>query len=240
MITIDFQRLNIFPGSKILDIGCGEGRHIAKAWEQPGNTCIGADRSHQDLIACRDKLILHEAFSSSASYPSTWALSAADITTLPFPDHIFDIVICSEVLEHIPNEEAAISEIIRILKPGGTLVISVPRYWCEKICWRLSHAYCHTRGGHIRIYKKNQLIKVITRRKLFFLNHHYAHSLHTPFWWIKCLTGLNKKNTLVSLYHRFLIWDIMKKPFITRFMDRLLNPIMGKSVVLYFEKRKIH
>jgi len=42
---------------------------------------------------------------------------------------------------------------------------------------------------------------------------------------------------IVNLYHRFLTWDIMKKPAATRFFDKLLNPVAGKSLVLYFTKK---
>ncbi|MEZ4579478.1 MAG: hypothetical protein R2875_16145 [Desulfobacterales bacterium] len=65
---------------------------------------------------------------------------------------------------------------------------------------------------------------------------HYAHSLHT-YWWLKCLVGPERCDSLpVNLYHRLLSWDIMEKPKITRQMDRLLNPVCGKSLVLYFRK----
>ena len=66
---------------------------------------------------------------------------------------------------------------------------------------------------------------------------HWAHSLHTPYWWLKCVVGPQRKDhLLVNLYHRFLTWDIMHQPQITRFFDKLLNPLLGKSLVLYFIK----
>ncbi|NIA10054.1 MAG: hypothetical protein GWP10_10085 [Nitrospiraceae bacterium] len=66
---------------------------------------------------------------------------------------------------------------------------------------------------------------------------HYAHSIHSPFWWLKCLAGLDRTDFFpVKLYHKFLVWDIMKKPFITKLIDRLLNPLMGKSLVVYCRK----
>jgi hypothetical protein len=64
-----------------------------------------------------------------------------------------------------------------------------------------------------------------------------AHSLHAPFWWLKCLVGPDRKDSsAVNLYHRFLTWDIMKKPRVTGWLEKLLNPVMGKSLVLYFRK----
>jgi hypothetical protein len=66
---------------------------------------------------------------------------------------------------------------------------------------------------------------------------HFAHSLHAPFWWLKCLVGPDRTDSsAVDLYHRFLTWDMMKKPRVTGLIDKLLNPLMGKSLVLYFRK----
>jgi hypothetical protein len=66
---------------------------------------------------------------------------------------------------------------------------------------------------------------------------HHAHSLHTPFWWLKCLMGPDREEAgWVKLYRRFLTWDLMQKPCSTRFLERLLNPILGKSLVVYCKK----
>jgi hypothetical protein len=59
-----------------------------------------------------------------------------------------------------------------------------------------------------------------------------------PYWWLKCLfwqeDDPQAENWIVKQYHRFLVWDLMKQPWITRIADSLLNPILGKSVVMYF------
>ncbi|MGD9730928.1 MAG: class I SAM-dependent methyltransferase [Desulfamplus sp.] len=244
MITVDFKRLKLKRGAKVLDIGCGEGRHTAKAWEFPEVFCIGADMSHKDLLVSQQKLKLHQEFLPALKLEngSEWALSAADITFLPFGDSSFDIIICSEVMEHIHEEAKALEELKRILKPGGQLVLTVPRYLPEKICWKLSNEYCNTEGGHIRIYKKKELVQKVIPLGFEFQGSHYAHSLHAPFWWLKCIIGLNYSSSnvgskLVKLYHNMLVWDMMEKPFITGFMERILNPVIGKSVALYFVKR---
>jgi hypothetical protein len=46
----------------------------------------------------------------------------------------------------------------------------------------------------------------------------------------------NDGHPAVKLYHRFLVWDIMKKPLLTRALDRTLNPLISKSIVLYLKK----
>ncbi len=141
-------------------------------------------------------------------------------------------------MEHIHEEKRALAEIYRILKPSGILALSVPRYWPEKMCWKLSREYSRSRGGHIRIYRQKELIEKITALGLKPTGrHHYAHSLHTPYWWLKCLVGLNRTNSkTVNIYHTLLVWDLMKQPLITRFAEKVFNPLMGKSIVFYFHK----
>ncbi|HGY11524.1 MAG TPA: class I SAM-dependent methyltransferase [Desulfobacterales bacterium] len=236
MITINFNQLNIHPDDRILDIGCGEGRHTIEACRKNGTLCVGADFSFKNLIETKKKINFHQGINDLCC--KSIDLSCMDVTNLPFKNSSFDNVICSEVLEHIPDDKKAILELVRILKPGKTLAISVPRFWPEKICWRLSDEYFNANMGHVRIYKKAALIKVIESSGATYFASHYAHSIHTPFWWLKCFVGPNRTDSkAVNLYHRLLVWDLMKKPKSTAFIDRLLNPVLGKSLVLYFKKQ---
>lgn len=235
MITIDYDRLHIEAGDRLLDIGCGPGRHVCGACAEYSATVIGADVKLADLRQARTNLWLHESY--GGAFEGQWALCSADITALPFSDARFDHVICAEVMEHIPEDQHAAAELVRVLKPGGSLAVSVPRYLPEKICWWLSDQYANTEGGHVRIYRKHQISERFEKLGLTKRGGHYAHSLHAPYWWLKCLFGPdNDGAAAVSAYHRFLTWDIMKKPKLTRLMDRLFNPVIGKSLVLYFRK----
>jgi SAM-dependent methyltransferase len=233
VITVDFKRLDVQPGHKILDIGCGSGRHVCAAYQFPEVIAVGADLSIEDLAEAKKRLEFHERLGAHGD--GIWALSAADITCLPFKDNFFDLVICSEVLEHIADHQKAAHEVIRVLKPGRNLVVSVPRYWPECICWALSKDYRNSNRGHIRIYPSKELVALLESFGLKKWTAHHAHSLHTPYWWLKCLVG---DSPLVNLYHRFLTWDIMRKPQTTRFLERLLNPVLGKSLVVYLRKTK--
>jgi SAM-dependent methyltransferase len=237
MLTVDFDRLNIKPGYRILDIGCGSGRHTSAAYGFKNVVAIGADISHAELVAAKDRLKLHQRLGDNGG--GVWGLTMADICTLPFEDDFFDLVICSEVLEHIADDENAACEIIRVLKPGHNLVVSVPRFWPERICWALSAEYPNPDNGHIRIYRQKQLIALLENFGVQCWTLHYAHSLHSPYWWLKCLAGPHREDAaVVNLYHRFLTWDIMKKPKWVGWMDRLLNLILGKSLVVYLTKEK--
>ena len=66
---------------------------------------------------------------------------------------------------------------------------------------------------------------------------HHAHALHAPYWWLKCAVGVDKgEHPLVKGYHRMLVWDMMRAPRVTRLAERLLNPLIGKSLVVYLRK----
>jgi hypothetical protein len=115
--------------------------------------------------------------------------------------------------------------------------VSVPRAWPERLCWWLSDAYHQVEGGHLRIFKASQLSDQIEALGFTVYCKHWAHALHSPYWWLRCLFWNNQDNNwLVKQYHRFLVWDLMDKPLFTRKLEQLLNPLMGKSVVMYFQK----
>jgi ubiquinone/menaquinone biosynthesis C-methylase UbiE len=237
VITVDFKRLRIRPGYRILDIGCGTGRHTAAVFQFKKITVIGADHNINDLCEARNRIQLHERLGEHGG--GQWGLAVADIAGLPFKNDVFDLVICSEVLEHVARDDIAVNELIRVLKPEHNLVVSVPRYLPERICWALSKDYSAADNGHIRIYRKRKFIRCLENLGLKRMAVRYAHSLHTPYWWLKCLVGSGREDTaMVNLYHRFLSWDIMNKPRLIGWMDRLLNPVLGKSLVVYFKKEK--
>ena len=81
-----------------------------------------------------------------------------DGTRLPFADGTFDRIIASEVLEHIPDDQAALDELARVLRPGGTMAVTVPAWLPEQVCWALSDEYHapFVEGGHVRIYRERR------------------------------------------------------------------------------------
>ena len=232
MVTVDFHELKLKPGSIVLDAGCGNGRHLRALAKIPGLKIIGIDRNQNDI---NDALVSLKNIPDALS--DDLVVTLADINNLPFEAEYFDCVICSEVLEHIPEHEKALKELVRVLKPQGQLVVSVPRYFSERICWLISPAYYNEEGGHIRIYKEKNLRKMLTKHGITCWKINYKHALHAPYWWLKCLVGLkNEKNWLIRGYKRFLEWDIMSKPRAVRILEDILNPFIGKSIVFYLKK----
>jgi 2-polyprenyl-3-methyl-5-hydroxy-6-metoxy-1,4-benzoquinol methylase len=232
MLTVDFARIQTDPGTRVLDAGCGAGRHVCEAFRKGGVAVAGVDLKLDDLRQAAGYLA-----AMAGEKGGKWAIAQANIANLPFADGFFDVVICSEVLEHIDNDKKAVAELLRVLKPGGDLVVSVPRFFPEKICWAISDAYHQEPGGHVRIYRKEKLVALLENGGARLHRIDYKHGLHSPYWWLKCAVGHKNDNfPLVRAYRKFLEWDIIKKPKLTKTLDRMLNPLIGKSVVLYLKK----
>jgi SAM-dependent methyltransferase len=235
MLTVDFQKLLLKPGDRVLDAGCGAGRHLCEAFRIKGVDVVGIDLNWEDL--CKTATTLYLMHCQDGGDHRRCLISRADVARLPFKDGAFDAVICSEVLEHIPDSRNAVRELVRVLRPGGELVVSVPRYLPERICWALSEAYHNEPGGHIRIYKRKELQALLEAAGVTCREIRYKHGLHAPYWWLKCLVGhKNEHSRPVNLYKKFLEWDIIQRPPLTRTLEKILNPFIAKSIVFYLKK----
>lgn len=225
MLTIDFDLFDLRPGHRVLDLGCGDGRH-AFAAQRRGAHVVALDLDGIALKGVHDTL-----------EPSPAALTVrGDGTALPVADGAFDRVIVSEVLEHIPDDQTMLHAAARALTPGGLLAVSVPRWFPERVCWALSTSYHQVDGGHIRIYRRNQLLHRIHRAGLHPIATHHAHGLHSPYWWLRCLVGIDRETPLVRAYHDLLCREIVNGPWPTRRVARALDTIAGKSLVVYARK----
>ncbi len=235
MLTVDYTRLRIGPGSKVIDVGCGAGRHSFEAYRR-GADVIAFDQNAEEL-ADVDTMLQAMGQAGEAPKSAKAQVVVGDALALPYPDGTFDAVIASEILEHVPDDDAAIAELIRVLRPGGTLAVTVPRWLPERICWLLSDDYHANEGGHIRIYRADELRSKLVAGGLRFTGTRHAHALHSPYWWLKCAVGIqNSEHPAVKAYHKLLVWDMMSRPALTRVAEAALNPLVGKSVALYFEK----
>jgi SAM-dependent methyltransferase len=241
VLTVDFDRLGVEKGERVLDLGCGAGRHAYAAVRR------GADVVALDFDAAEVATVTatFAAMAEAEEIPAgtRYVAVRGDLRSLPFPDASFDHVVAAEVLEHIVDDELAMAEIARVLRPGGTAAVTVPRWFPERVCWALSSDYHSNPGGHVRIYRGDELRSRLTSVGLDPFGQHHAHSLHVPYWWLKCAVGVHRASGLLAaapkLYHRLLVWDIVSRPRSTRIADRVLNPVIGKSLVVYVHKPEV-
>ena len=201
MLTVDFDRLGLRPGDRVLDMGCGAGRHAFEMYKR-GADVIAFDQDADELATVREWFAaMREAGEVPAGAEAD--VKEGDALALPFADGEFDRIVAAEVLEHIHADVEAIKELVRVLRPGGTLAVSVPRWLPEVVNWKLSDDYHNAEGGHIRIYTVEELVDKVTKAgrandgtpgdAMVFTGKGYAHGLHAPYWWIKCAVGVDQR-----------------------------------------------
>lgn len=232
MLTIDFDRLGLCRAERVLDLGCGGGRHAFECLRR-GAVVVALDADPVEVEGVIGMMVAMVGAGEVADGGAGVGVRG-DALRLPFPDGAFDKVICAEVLEHLADDSSAMAELARVLRPGGLLAISVPRYGPELVNWALSERYHTVAGGHLRIYRRSQLLERLKGAGLEPVASHHAHALHSPYWWLRCLVGLENESCLaVRSYHRLLVWDMTAGTPITRVPEKILNPFLGKSLVVY-------
>lgn len=156
------EETNPQEGEEIIDLGCGTGYYLYLL----SNLLINLKLTGLEY----DQRSLNEAKAMLIDKKINFV--AGDMHKMPFKSKSFDKAISSEVLEHLKDDSLALQEIYRILKPGGTLVISVPStnypFFWDPLNWVLQHFFqMHIKtgffsgiwNGHIRLYNLGQLKK---------------------------------------------------------------------------------
>jgi SAM-dependent methyltransferase len=230
LLTVDLERLSVRPGDRVLDAGCGEGRHCFGALER-GAQVVGLDLDRASLDAGAGPLRAR-----AREFGTLGALIRGDAFHLPFPDACFDRVICSEVMEHVHDFRAAVRELARVTRPGGSLAVTIPTATSEHLYLRLSDDYFESPGGHIRIFRPRTLAEGLAAAGFATTGVGFAHGLHTPYWVLRSLVGLLRAETnpLVRGYREMLIRATASR-FLNR-VEHVLNRICPKSVILYAER----
>lgn len=237
MLTIRFDELGLNAGDRVLDVGSGFGRHVYECARR-GAHVVALDYAADEVVETRDTLAAMVT-AEEITADKLVGVVRGDARRLPFADGSFDVVITSEVLEHIQDDVAAIAEMVRVLRPGGRFAATVPAYLPEIVNWKLSDEYHAPKspGGHVRIYSKTELRAKLRSAGLDVDGYHRAHALHSPYWWLKCAVGPTEDDhPLVVRYRKFLEWDIIEQPASTKVAERVLSPVLGKSSVHYGTK----
>jgi len=186
--TIDIGLLGLSgetPGARLLDLGCGAGRHELATASLP-LTSVACDQSRNNLADGRF-FVDEDARSGEHRGRTTWVQATG--YGLPFRDRAFDAAICSEMLEHVEDDLSVLRELHRVVKPGGTLGVSVPAHLVERMLWQLSWEVSHTPGGHIRIYRKAELLERLRQTGWLPYAVRYRHAFDSIYWLLGAAGG---------------------------------------------------
>ena len=236
MVTVELDRLGLSDGDWLLDAGCGEGRHIWAACKRNHSNIIAFDIDMESLK--KAKYVL-DSLNKKGEVNGNCHLLQADINNLPFKDGAFTRIICSEVLEHMPRDGEVVRELVRVLGDDGAIGVSVPHHLAESICWKLSRDYYGFPGGHIRIYRTEQVIDLLRASGLSVYAVCRNHALHSFYWILRCLFGLKREKALIpALYYKLLVLDINNERWLHRWLEGLFNLIIPKSVVIYAGRKE--
>jgi len=236
MITVEPDILGIKDGDITLDAGCGNGRHSWEIYDKNHSSVVAFDI---DTTCLKKNKYMLGSLKEQNEIEGNYHLLIADVKKLPFKDGSFNKIICSEVLEHIPEDRIAVDELIRVMSKDGDIGISVPHYFAESICWKLSRDYYGFPGGHIRKYKTRQLLDLVDTAGLSVHTIRHRHALHSFYWVLRCVFGIKKEKALIpSLYNRFLEWDLRVNHRVFRWLEGLLNHLCPKSVAIYAKKKE--
>jgi len=141
----------IRPGDRVLDLGCGTGRFVAAAREA-GADVVGVDIAERALERARRVA------------PGADLRLVADDGTLPLGHGEMDLVWCSEVLEHVPDTAAFLTEVRRVLRRRGRLLLTVPDHGRLKrtlIALARHESHYDPLGQHLRFYSRRSLTAVL-------------------------------------------------------------------------------
>jgi SAM-dependent methyltransferase len=197
---------------------------------------MGLDMLQTDLQKTRYALYTADNDKKNGN-GNRWLAVRGDAMNLPLKSGSFDRVICSEVLEHVADERRSVGELVRVLKDDGVIAVSVPTRLTESIYWRISRQYSRNPGGHVRIFKAKEIIQLLRDHDLQIFSIRHKHSLHSIYWLLRCMFGVNNENAFIPrMYHSLLVWDLKTKTKPVRLLDDLCNHLFPKSIVIYARK----
>lgn len=235
MLTVDLARLGVVAGDRVLDLAGGPGRHAYELYRRGAHvTAVGRDPG--DLAGVGALLDAMDA-AGEAPIGARASVVESEATALPFADATFAHAVVSDVLEHTHDDVGAIAEVVRVLRPGGTLAVVVPRRTPERMRRALTDEARPVVGEPLRVYRASDLAGMLYRAGVFGTGYDHAHALQTPGWLLRSAMGARREGkAAVAAYERSAESDTGRGPRLARAADRALNPLLGRSVVLYGRK----
>ena len=193
-LAVLVRHLDLRPGERLLDIGCGSG-HLSDCCGRRGARVVATDIAPAGVAAAR------------ARFPAAGAFVAGDAYAMPLRPASFDVVVLSEVLEHLENVDAGLEEACQLLRPCGRLLVTVPcretitQHLCIH-CNRLTPANAHLHSfdaGRLAEHLQHQGMRVTRSaylsNKLLELVGFPHLTRQWPYWAWRCVDDLLNRMT---------------------------------------------
>ena len=234
MEAVDLDLLRLREDDTVLDMGSGTGRHVLAACLRSCRV-VGLDSDFESLALAGRYVNLIDSWGmvkASATLMMGWC------DRLPFADAAFDRILCTEVLEHVPDDRAVIREMVRVLRPGGSVAVSVPDSLSESIFWRMSYQYRNTPGGHVRIYSRWEIASKLKDAGLPLYAVRFRHAFETLYWLARIGPGDHCWEPLpwVASFRKFLDSKRARNSDFFHRLEETANYLLPKSIVFYGQK----
>lgn len=173
LFAMEIVRLGLSPDAEILDVGTSTGTNLRMLKDLGFRNVAGLDFSEESVRWCAEK-----------GLPK---VHRGDVCRLPFASGTYDLVLATDIIEHVDDDDMAVREIARVLKPGGYALFTVPTF---PSLWGLQDEVAH----HKRRYCMRQLVSVIAGGGLSKVrNYYFNFLLFAPIWLARRLIAMSGK-----------------------------------------------
>ncbi len=209
----------------VIDVGCGDGALIQFCAQQ-GAEVVFIDRDEARLARTNTRI---EASPARAKLGIR-----SDCAPIPVADNSGDLVICTEVLEHVPDPEAFLSELVRVAKSGGQLLVTVPDSRSEQFVGATAPSAYFEEPNHIRIFSSEQFRELLLGAGLEIESHQYMGCFWSVYWplsWLTCEpgAGLPVDNPHPIIDHWIRLWEAVQDHPQGHKIRTALNQLLPKS-----------
>jgi SAM-dependent methyltransferase len=170
LFSAEIYRLGLSNQASILDIGTGTGANLRLLNDLGYSSIAGIDPNPEAIRFCAAK--------------GLGAVTPGSACAIPFSDESFDFIMATDVIEHVDDDHLALREIARVLRPGGTLLLTVPTF---QALWGRQDDVSH----HKRRYRLNVVVDLIKETSLEVRRSYYFnYLLFVPIWFARRLMKL--------------------------------------------------
>ena len=206
-------RADVSRAARALDVGTSTGTNLRMLRDLGFSDVEGLDLSEEAIRYCAEKAL--------------GPVREGDICAMPFGDGSFDLILATDVIEHVEDDRLALSEVARALKPGGLAIITVPAF-------QMLYGLQDRVAQHRRRYRKRDLVEKIRASGLELESiYYFNYVLFLPVWLARRLIDLlgTRLNSEAELNSPVVNWFLTKVFTLDVLSARFVSPPFGVSLL---------